>query len=214
VVAVTVLVISIAALDSLNPSTVLPAVVLGLRDNGPRRILLFTSGVFAVSTAGGIALLFAVGRTLLTRVAHPSLHTRHLSELIAGIVLVALGSAFWFARGWVRARMEARRETRGHSSFVLGAGIMAVELPTAFPYFAALVATLETVRRPVGEVVLVLVYNAVFIAPLLGVAMLAAIERRRVARLSSLLDRFGPVVVPVGMVCVGFALVLVGGAAL
>jgi cytochrome c biogenesis protein CcdA len=209
-VAVTILVVWIAAIDSLNPSTVLPAVVLGLADDGPRRILLFASGVFTVSVAGGTTLIFALGRTVLTRAAHPTAHTRHLSELVAGVVLLALAALLWAARGRIRARLELRRKATGGSAFGLGAVIMAVELPTAFPYFAALLATIETVRSAAGEVALATVYNVAFVLPLLLIAVLAARARGRVARLSAAVERVGPAVLPIGVAFVGVALVAVG----
>jgi cytochrome c biogenesis protein CcdA len=209
-VAVTILVVWIAAIDSLNPSTVLPAFVFGLADNGPRRILLFASGVFTVSFAGGIALIFGLGRTLLTRVAHPSAHVRHLSELVAGVVLIAVAALLWATRRRLRARLDRRRQTSGRSAFALGAGIMAVELPTAFPYFAALVAAVETVRSAAGEVALAVVYNVVFVVPLLLIGALAARGRGRVARLSAAVDRIGPTVLPIGVACVGIVLTAVG----
>ena len=62
--ALALLVLSVAALDSLNPSTLGPAVVLALGEHPARRLAAFTAGVFLVSTAGGLVLLFALGRLL------------------------------------------------------------------------------------------------------------------------------------------------------
>ena len=59
------LVVSIAAVDSLNPSTLLPALLYALGRNGRRDVAAFTAGVFAVSTAGGLVLVFGPGRALL-----------------------------------------------------------------------------------------------------------------------------------------------------
>jgi cytochrome c biogenesis protein CcdA len=215
VAGIIVLVISIAALDSLNPSTVIPAVVLALGPSAPRRLVAFTTGVFLVSTLGGIVLLFSVGRPLLTRLAHPSPHARHLVELIVGAALVCVATVLWRLRARVRTELEGVKPGEGRSALVLGAGIMAVELPTAFPYFAAILAAVESARGAVTETVLVLAYNAVFVAPLVAVTVLAGrTDRERLTRASALVHRWAPIAVPLGVAGIGAVLVAVGASAL
>lgn len=209
-----ILVISIAALDSLNPSTVIPAVVFALGPGAPRRLLAFTTGVFVVSTLGGIVLLFAVGRPLLTRLSHPSPHTRHVVELAAGVVLVGIATILWRLRARLHAAL-ARTHPGRRSAFAFGAVIMAIELPTAFPYFAAILATVEGVRGIVPEVAVVLAYNAVFVAPLLGILELAArTDREHLRRASALVARWAPVAVPAGVAGIGIVLAALGGSRL
>jgi cytochrome c biogenesis protein CcdA len=215
VAGIIVLVLSIAALDSLNPSTVIPAVVLALGPSAPRRLLAFTTGVFLVSTLGGIVLLFAVGRPLLTRLAHPSAHARHLVELIVGAGLIVLATVLWRLRARVRAELDRVKPGEGRSAIVLGAGIMAIELPTAFPYFAAILAAVESARGVVAETALVLAYNAVFVAPLLGVLVLAAkTDREHLTRASALVHRWAPIAVPAGVAGIGVVLAALGGSRL
>jgi hypothetical protein len=62
--AVTLLVASIAVADSLNPSTVVPALWLARASTGRSRAS-FTLGVFAVSFAGWLLLVFGPGNELL-----------------------------------------------------------------------------------------------------------------------------------------------------
>ena len=213
-----VLVISIAALDSLNPSTLIPAVVFGHGPSPRRSVLAFTTGVFVTSTLGGIVLLFAVGRPLLTRLSHPSAHAKHVVELVVGVGLIAACAVLWKLRARVRSELGGARPGRGRSAFVLGAGIMAVELPTAFPYFAAILATVESARGPVTELVLVLAYNVVFVTPLLAVALLSDVSRRGgriwLTRASDGLQRWAPIAVPIGVGTIGAALVAVGATGL
>jgi cytochrome c biogenesis protein CcdA len=215
---IVVLVISIAALDSLNPSTLIPAVVLALGPSPRRSVLAFTTGVFVTSTLGGIVLLFAVGRPLLTRLSHPSAHAKHVVELVVGVVLMAVGAALWKLRARVRSELGGTKPGRGRSAFVLGAGIMAVELPTAFPYFAAILATVAAARGPVTELVLVLAYNVVFVTPLLVVAFASGVATRggrdRLMRASELLQRWAPVAVPIGVATIGLVLAVIGATGL
>lgn len=215
---VVVLVVSIAAFDSLNPSTLLPAVVLALGESPLRRVALFAAGVFAVSTLGGMVLLF-VGRTVVARTAHPSAHARHVAELVIGVALVVAGVVLWTLRRHVGRQLRAA-SSRGSdgSSFGIGAVIMGVELPTAFPYFAAILATLEGVHGAALQTLVVVVYNLVFVAPLLAILLLLAVAGQRGARLlakpSQLVQRWAPVVVPIGLASIGVVLIALGAVGL
>ena len=215
---VLVVVVSIAAVDSLNPSTLLPAAVLALGERPLRPVALFAAGVFTMSTLGGIALLF-VGRTIVARIAHPSAHTRHLAELVIGIALVVAGVVLWTLRHHVGRQLRGA-SSRGSdgSSFGLGAGIMGVELPTAFPYFAAILATLEGVHGAALQTLVVVVYNLVFVAPLLAILILVAVAGQRGARLlakpSQLVQRWAPIVVPIGLASIGVVLIALGAVGL
>ena len=55
----------------------------------------------------------------------------------------------------------------GRSSALLGATITAVELPTAFPYFAAIAAIVGSGVGPARQVILLLLFNVCFVLPLL-----------------------------------------------
>jgi cytochrome c biogenesis protein CcdA len=73
------------------------------------------------------------------------------------------------------------------SAVTLGAGIMAVELPTALPYFAAIAAIVASHLHLAIQIALLVLYNVAFVAPLL--ALLAARQlagERAVARLDGI----------------------------
>ena len=212
--ALAILVLSVAALDSLNPSTIAPAVILALGEHPGRRVGLFTAGVFAVSTAGGLVVLFTVGRSLLARFAHPSAHTQHVIELSVGIALLLAAALLWAFRDRVRRQLGREPTNGGRSSLVLGAGIMAIELPTAFPYFAAILATLGAVNGAIRQAVFIVLYNIVFVAPLLVLTGLVALTgdryRDRIARISEVARTRGPDSLPLGVAIIGCVLVLIG----
>jgi cytochrome c biogenesis protein CcdA len=212
--ALAILVLSVAALDSLNPSTLAPAAVLALGERPAARVGLFTAGVFAASTAGGLVVLFTVGRSLLARFAHPSAHTEHVIELAVGIALLVAAALLWVFRDQVRKQLGRETTPGGRSSLLLGAGIMAVELPTAFPYFAAILATLGAVNGAIRQAVFIVLYNIVFVAPLLVLTGLVALTgdryRDRIARVSDVVRRRGPDFLPLGVAIIGGVLVLIG----
>ena len=212
--ALAILVLSVAAIDSLNPSTIAPAAVLALRDRPARRVGLFTLGVFAASTAGGLFLLFAVGQSVVARFAHPSQHTEHVLELAVGIALLVVAGLLWLLRDRLRAHLGREPKGGGRSAFLLGAGIMAIELPTAFPYFAAILATVGAVHGAVRQTIFIVFYNLVFVAPLLALTLFVALTghryRDRIGRVSTLIRTRGPDLLPLGVAIIGAALVIIG----
>ncbi|MGZ6639580.1 MAG: hypothetical protein ACXVII_42985 [Solirubrobacteraceae bacterium] len=82
-------VISVGLADSLNPSTVGPALYLATVGKRVWRVTQFTIGVFCVDLAVGLVLTIGPGRLLLGLVPHPRGTVRHVIELVAG------ASFFW-----------------------------------------------------------------------------------------------------------------------
>ena len=83
-------VISVGLADSLNPSTVGPALFLATGRNRLRRVAEFTLGVWVVNLAGGLLLMIGPGRLLLDLVPHPRGTVRHIIEFVAGVILDVL----------------------------------------------------------------------------------------------------------------------------
>lgn len=208
------LVVSIGVADSLNPSTLGPALLYALSKHARRDVAEFTLGVFAVSTTGGLVLLFGPGRLLIALVSKPSPHTVHLLELAAGATILACAGVLWLARARVARRVGRRHERTARSAFLLGAGIMAVELPTAFPYFAAIAAIVGSRFGTVTQVTLVLVFNVVFVLPLLALLVLLTVAGRRGAEIAAIarlkLQRHAPVVLPAALALIGIVLLALG----
>jgi hypothetical protein len=216
VTALALLAVGIGLVDGINPSTVGPAVVLALRPKGQALLAAFTAGVFAVSTIGGIAVVLGPGRFLLRHAPHLGEHTKHVVALVAGVALLVAAALVWFHRHAARQALESRTASSPAAAAGLGAGIMAVELPTAFPYFAvlaALIASRETMGTQVG---IVLLYNLAFIAPLALIALLRLIAGASaagpLARLGEAVVAYGPAVVAGALALAGVALLAWGGA--
>src|ERR1700759_1982119 len=137
-----VLMISIGLADSINPSTIAPALYLATGERARTRVAEFTLAGFVVYLAGGT--LIALGLGGLIRHSLPDIDVRHTirytGELVAGVLLLAGAALVWHRRHRMVARGLPVPTPRRRSSILLGAGITAVELPTAFPYFAAIAA--------------------------------------------------------------------------
>jgi cytochrome c biogenesis protein CcdA len=212
------LIASVAALDSLNPSTLGPALFMAGGRRPGRDVSAFAAGVLGVSAVGGLALLFGPGRALLANIARPSPHTQHLGETLTGAALVGAATVLWLLRHRFGRRLSKTQGRVGGSAFVIGAGIMAVELPTAFPYFAGLLAIVESRRAVLTEVALVFLYNFVFVAPLLALLALVAVggpAGERIARRARLaLEAHAQTLVPATLGAIGAVLLAIGGSRL
>ncbi len=213
-VALIALVAAIAAADSFNPSTLAPALYLATGLHGRRDVAAFTLGVFGVSFAGGLALTFGPGQQLLARVTKPSAHTVHVIELVAGGVALPAAAALWRARAHFAERLTRKREPRGHSAGLLGAGIMAVELPTAVPYFAAIAAVVSSGRTDTTQIMLVLLYNLAFVLPLVMLFVVLEVAGARGARIAARarleLNHWAPRLAPAALVLASVVLLTLG----
>jgi cytochrome c biogenesis protein CcdA len=168
------LVISIGIADSVNPSTIAPALYLASAAQPRARLIRFTSAVFIVYFLGGLIIALGPGELLLTLVPHPGRHLSYILELVAGIAMLTGAAFLWGYRDRLGERALNREAMlKRRSSAWLGATITAVELPTAFPYFAAIAAIVGSGLDISTQVMLLLIFNLCFIAPLL--AMIATL---------------------------------------
>jgi cytochrome c biogenesis protein CcdA len=170
------LMISIGFADSLNPSTIAPAMYLATDERNARsQVTQFTLAVFTVYLVGGLAVALGPGELLLHLVPHPRPGLKYLFEIIGGVVLLTLAAVLWTFRKLLVGRELPEVHTDGRSSALLGATITAVELPTAFPYFAAIAAVVGSGYGVWHQVFLILIFNVAFVLPLLAIIAILAL---------------------------------------
>lgn len=213
-----VLVVSVGLADSLNPSTVGPALYLAIGEHGAARVLSFATGVLAVFSGGGIVLVVGFGQAALAALPHPGPQALHLIELGAGGVVLLIALALALLRRHVPSDLMNRRPATAYASFLLGAGIAAVELPTALPYFGVAAAIVASGRSVVTQIFLLLLFNISFIAPLLAIATLRGLGGSRwdvsLARFQRRLERWTPVLIPTVLAAIALVLLAVGAVGL
>ena len=129
----------------------------------------FTAGVFAVYFLGGAAIAVGAGQLIRPLLPHPHHHITSIIEIAVGTAMIAAAAMIWRHRATLARRDPPDFDPQGKSSWVLGASITAVELPTAFPYFAAIAAIVGSGLGPVRDLVLLLLFNVCFVLPLLGI---------------------------------------------
>lgn len=195
------IVISIGLADSINPSTVAPALYMAAQP-GPRKPLAqFTAGVFIVYFVGGTLIALGPGELVLALVPKPDLVARHLLEVLAGVVLLAVAALLWVHRHRLGGKQLPTFSSQGRASWLLGATIMAVELPTAFPYFGALAAIEGSNLDLARKIFLILLFNICFVMPQLAMLALLWLAGPRaeieLVRVSAFLQRRWPVLLAV-----------------
>jgi cytochrome c biogenesis protein CcdA len=169
------LVVSIGLVDSLNPTTIGPALCLAAGDRGRSRVARFTLAVFAVYLAGGAAIVLGPGQLVLSALPHPRRELANILEIVAGAAMLGGASLLWRRRRLLSQREPPGTTPERRSSAILGATITALELPTAFPYFAAIAAIAGAGIDTARQIVMLLLFNACFVAPLVAIFMVLAI---------------------------------------
>jgi len=169
------IVISIGIADSINPSTIAPALFLASGERPRERVTQFTVGVFLVYFLGGAAIALGPGQLLLSLVPHPGRVARNVLEVLAGAAMLVAGGYLWGKRDRLAERVRAPEPiNESRSSALLGATITAVELPTAFPYFGAIAAIVGSGFDPLRQLGLLVLFNVCFVAPLVGIVITVA----------------------------------------
>src|SRR5947209_16427507 len=77
------LVVSIGLADSLNPTTVGPALYLAAGNRPRRSVIRFTLAVFVVNLLGGLVLTLGPGEAILALVPRPGATVRYILETAA-----------------------------------------------------------------------------------------------------------------------------------
>jgi cytochrome c biogenesis protein CcdA len=163
------LAISIGIADSLNPTTIAPCLYLASGRHPRRQVAEFTFAVFAVYLVGGLAIALGPGQLLLSLVPRPGRHLGYVLEIVAGVAMLAAAAFLWGYRGRLSQASPPQVNPSRRSSAILGATITAVELPTAFPYFAVIAAVVGANVGITRTTFLLVVFNFCFILPLLGI---------------------------------------------
>ncbi len=163
------LVISIGVADSFNPTTIAPALYLASGRHPRRQVAEFTAAVFGVYLIGGLAIALGPGQLLLALVPRPGRHLGFVLEIVAGGAMLTAAAFLWGYRHRLGQTTPPQPKSGRKSGAILGATIMAVELPTAFPYFAVIAAVVAADVDVLRLVLLLVIFNLCFIAPLLGI---------------------------------------------
>ncbi len=209
------LIVLIALGDSLNPSTIAPALYVASGDRPRIGTFEFTISVFLVHLAGGLILVLGPGQLLLTLLNGIGHTTQDALEVIAGIAMLVAALGFWNKREALAHKDLPNPTPKRKSNFLLGATIIMVELPTAFPYFAAIAAILGSGGGTTRRTLELGLYNICFVLPLIAIlaTLLLAGERAEeiLTRVREKVERRWPAVFALILLLTGLVLVGLGG---
>jgi hypothetical protein len=179
VLSLAVAVIAIALPDSINPSLIGAELVFAAGPARSRQTIAFAGVAFAVTLLVGLALALGLGDLILSVVPKPGATVKYALFCAGGVVLILGGAVVWIRRRALASSGTEHRadsaaepdEQEGSGSAALvGAGISALELLTAFPYFAAIALIIGSSASEGGKLFLLVLYCVVYTAPLFGIA--------------------------------------------
>lgn len=209
-----ILIAGIGLADSVNPATIGPALYFATTDHPIRRVTEFTAGFFIVNFVAGVLIVVGPGQLLVSLAQRPGPEVNHIIELVAGVILIAVAIGLFLGRTRLAASPVSGRELRSRHAWALGFGLGAAELPTAFPYFAALAAIIGSGLGLPRQIALVFLFNFVFVAPKLviigGIAFGGEPARRWLRRAGDWVRLHWPVVFAWIALVAGVALVAFG----
>jgi cytochrome c biogenesis protein CcdA len=207
------IVIGVGLADSLNPSTIAPALYLATGRDPTRSLAGFIAGVFSVNFALGALLALGPGQIVMDHVPHPTDHAKHVIEISAGGFLLVVAAALWIKRSSF-AHHVTNTDRLQRSSLYLGGGIALVEFPTALPYFAAIAAVVGSGKGIPTQVGLLAIFNVCFVLPLLAIFALRTFAGERtqtfLGKARNRVDSWLATLVPGIVGLIGVALIAVG----
>ena len=163
-------VLSLAAIDAINPASITGAICLA-RERRAARLRMFVLASYSTYLLFGLALAFGPAAALRSGLADtPSLFGPTI-EVAAGGLLVWVGVRIWRQRASVAAPDTPETPSRRWSGFPLGVLTTLADLPTATPLFVATALIAQTGAKAWADVGDLALYNVVCISPLLIVAL-------------------------------------------
>ena len=168
-------VLGLAVVDSVNPSALAVALWWMARPGAAPRLLAYIAGIALTYATLGVALMLGLG-VAVERYGKAFDHPLVLALQLA-LGLSMLGYGIFAPKQSKAAPQQPQPRIGGLLGMVLlGATVTAIEMVTALPYFAA-VALMTSAKLALWQwLPLLLVYNAIFVAPpllLLGLYLFA-----------------------------------------
>lgn len=180
--------LALALADSINPSAIAVTLYLLGRQRAPARVVVYIVAIFVTYLTLGTVMMSGVEALL------PSVRTLtggRLGYIVQS--LIGLGMLVYALRAPTTATsgppVEPHAATYAALA-LLGVTITAMELPTAVPYFGAIALLTAAHLRAAEWLLLLVVYNAIFVLPPLLLLLGHILAGRRLeARYADLRER-------------------------
>ena len=218
-------IIGTALVDSINPCAIgvlilLITTLLTLSRQKRKNMMLFTgliyiSAVYVTYFFAGIGLLLFIQKFNL---AEP------LSVIVGGVVillgLIEIKDFFWYGKGITLSIPPRRAEQIKQmmkkisipSSIILGVFVAAVELPCTGGPYLAITTLLATKGLEFQTIVYLLVYNFIFVLPLIVILLLVyfGASAKKIKAWKDKAKKWIRLFIGIVMICLGILLILIG----
>ena len=176
--------------------TIAVALYLASTHSSRSRLAGFAAGVFGAYALGGAVLILGPGQLLDAAATSSDSRGFHIASIVLGALLL-IGALVLFRRRRLSAQAApAIAQLSARSALALGAAVTALDLPTAFPYFAALAAILGSGVSTSSQLALLAAFNVIYVLPLALVLAVRMIAGERCdpmfARARQMIDRVAP----------------------
>jgi cytochrome c biogenesis protein CcdA len=203
-------IVGIAVLDSVNPTATAIHLYLLSTVKPIPRALAFVLGVFGANYLGGFIAVLGLAALWRELTADWSGLIGASARWLLGLTLILAGYHL-YRRRKPQSRVKKPRSLRPVHAFILGIAVTSAELPTALPYLAAIAALAQASLRPAETAGALLVYNIVFVLPLLVLTALYLILSRKRAvwleKLERAVSLWFPRLLPIFLMLLGVALI-------
>ena len=178
-----VTVVAIALPDCINPSLIGGELFVAAGPHPKRRTAAFTLAAWTVTFVFGLALALGLGDLILSFLPKPGATVKYALIAAAGLLLVVGGTVVWIRRKALASSEPTHdRDTSHGSAALIGAGVAGLELPTAFPYFAAIAIIVGSGVSNAAKLSLLVLYCVVYTLPLIAIVATCALMGERAER--------------------------------
>jgi cytochrome c biogenesis protein CcdA len=161
--------VSLAIIDSINPASITGALFLG-GSGRKARLGLFILAVYCTYMVFGVALTLGPAAAVRSALAHSPIMIGPVLDVVVGVALVGAGVRIWRRRATSPALAARARTFGAGSALSLGVLTTLADLPSAGPLLVASALIAATNAAPWTKVSDLLLYDVVYIVPLLAVA--------------------------------------------
>lgn len=200
----------IAAVDSINPNAMAVQIYLLISTPKPVvRSIAFILGDFAANWAVGLLLAFGMIH-LTTQIFKRLDDVIYVLQFILGVAIIVIGYNLSKLANQPTATKRPKSLKPIHT-FLLGATMAFVEIPTALPYLVA-IERITRANLQLPELMGVLTfYNIIFVFPLIVLLGIYLVLRNSAATLLNNIHqsvrKWFPKIMPVILIALGFVLI-------
>jgi cytochrome c biogenesis protein CcdA len=173
VIPVLAAILTLAAVDSVNPASITGAIYLA-GSGQAARLRMFILTVYSTYLLLGLALTLGPAAAIRSRLDRAPAAFGPVVEVAAGGLLVGIGIRTWRQHRCTRAQTAPATPMGDRSGLTLGVVATLADLPTAGPLLVATALVAGAHAQVWAQAGALMLYNVVYVSPLIAVAVAGA----------------------------------------